>query len=165
MEVEETGETKTSWSAQGETPSIICDHAGKKRKQDPAPETVIRILEDEEDDEEGEMISDHMKDSEEPSNKRVKPVAKSNSLTGVLTPVKTPALKRIGQSISVSVHKHTHTHPIHVQNDLSVHTFSHSTLFAAVYQFSHRGSTFAPGPAPSLEGLVIPTPAQQPMLE
>lgn len=92
-------------------------------------------------------------------------MAKSNSLTGVLTPVKTPALKRIGQSISVSVHKHTHTHPIHVQNDLSVHTFSHSTLFAAVYQFSHRGSTFAPGPAPSLEGLVIPTPAQQPMLE
>lgn len=73
-------------------------------------------------------MSDHMKDSEvntlkifiwyieccwqlfyfslifqlqEPSNKRVKPVTKSNSLTGVITPVKTPALKRIGQSISV----------------------------------------------------------------
>lgn len=41
--------------------------------------------------------------SQEPSNKRVKPVAKSNSLTGVITPVKTPALKRIGQSISVTV--------------------------------------------------------------
>lgn len=39
---------------------------------------------------------------QEPSNKRVKPVAKSNSLTGVITPVKTPALKRIGQSISVT---------------------------------------------------------------
>lgn len=39
---------------------------------------------------------------QEPSNKRVKPVAKSNSLTGVLNPVKTPALKRIGQSISVT---------------------------------------------------------------
>uniref|UniRef100_A0A667X985 Rho guanine nucleotide exchange factor (GEF) 3, like n=1 Tax=Myripristis murdjan TaxID=586833 RepID=A0A667X985_9TELE len=38
----------------------------------------------------------------EPSNKRVKPVTKSNSLTGVITPVKTPALKRIGQSISVT---------------------------------------------------------------
>ncbi|XP_038595623.1 rho guanine nucleotide exchange factor (GEF) 3, like isoform X1 [Micropterus salmoides] len=112
MEVEETGETKTSWSAQGETPSIICDHAGKKRKQDPAPETVIRILEDEEDDEEGEMISDHMKDSEEPSNKRVKPVAKSNSLTGVLTPVKTPALKRIGQSISRSISFRTEARPL-----------------------------------------------------
>lgn len=30
---------------------------------------------------------------------------KSNSLTGVITPVKTPALKRIGQSISVTVHR------------------------------------------------------------
>lgn len=44
---------------------------------------------------------------QEPSNKRVKPVAKSNSLTGVITPVKTPALKRIGQSISVTIHTHT----------------------------------------------------------
>uniref|UniRef100_A0A667WVM3 Rho guanine nucleotide exchange factor (GEF) 3, like n=1 Tax=Myripristis murdjan TaxID=586833 RepID=A0A667WVM3_9TELE len=41
-------------------------------------------------------------DSSIPSNKRVKPVTKSNSLTGVITPVKTPALKRIGQSISVT---------------------------------------------------------------
>lgn len=37
-------------------------------------------------------------------------MAKSNSLTGVITPVKTPALKRIGQSISVTVHKDTHIH-------------------------------------------------------
>lgn len=46
---------------------------------------------------------------QEPSNKRVKPVVKSNSLTGVITPVKTPALKRIGLSISVMLHRHTHT--------------------------------------------------------
>ena len=39
---------------------------------------------------------------QEPSHKRVKPVVKSNSLTGVITPSKTPALKRIGQSISVT---------------------------------------------------------------
>lgn len=37
---------------------------------------------------------------QEPCNKRVKPVAKSNSLTGVITPAKTSAFKRI-QSISV----------------------------------------------------------------
>ncbi|XP_040007929.1 rho guanine nucleotide exchange factor (GEF) 3, like [Xiphias gladius] len=113
MEVEETGETRTSWSAvPGETHSILCDHAGKKRKQDPAPEPVIRITEDEEEEEEGEMMSDHMKDSEEPSNKRVKPVAKSNSLTGVITPVKTPALKRIGQSISRSISFRTEARPL-----------------------------------------------------
>uniref|UniRef100_A0A3P8WQJ1 Rho guanine nucleotide exchange factor (GEF) 3, like n=1 Tax=Cynoglossus semilaevis TaxID=244447 RepID=A0A3P8WQJ1_CYNSE len=41
--------------------------------------------------------------SGEPSNKKVKPVAKSNSHTGVITPSKTPALKRIGQSISRSI--------------------------------------------------------------
>lgn len=33
-------------------------------------------------------------------------MAKSNSLTGIITPVKTPALKRIGQSISVMMHEH-----------------------------------------------------------
>ncbi|KAG8002639.1 Rho guanine nucleotide exchange factor 3 [Nibea albiflora] len=93
MELEETGETRTSWS--GETLSIPCDHAG-----------------DDEEDEEGEMMCDHMKDSEEPSNKRVKPVAKSNSLTGVITPVKTPALKRIGQSISRSISFRTEARPL-----------------------------------------------------
>ncbi|XP_051282194.1 rho guanine nucleotide exchange factor (GEF) 3, like [Dicentrarchus labrax] len=113
MEVEETGQTRTSWSmAPGETHSIAYDHAGKKRKQDPAPEPVIRIIEDEEEDEEGEMMSDHTKDSEEPSNKRVKPVTKSNSLTGVITPVKTPALKRIGQSISRSISFRTEARPL-----------------------------------------------------
>lgn len=37
-----------------------------------------------------------------PCNKRVKPVDKSASVTGIITPVKTPALKRLGQSIQVS---------------------------------------------------------------
>lgn len=106
---------------------------------------------------------------QEPSNKRVKPVAKSNSLTGVITPVKTPALKRIGQSISVTMHKHAHT-PVSTQNEKQMsfctQAFSRSALFTAVHQFSHRGPTFAPGP-PALphEGLVISTPAQQPVLE
>ncbi|XP_042264552.1 rho guanine nucleotide exchange factor (GEF) 3, like isoform X1 [Thunnus albacares] len=112
MELEETGETRTSWTvAPGESHSIIYDHAGKKRKQDPAPEHLNRTLEDEEE-EEDEMTCDHMKDSEEPSNKRVKPVAKSNSLTGVITPVKTPALKRIGQSISRSISFRTEARPL-----------------------------------------------------
>uniref|UniRef100_A0A8P4G0I2 Rho guanine nucleotide exchange factor (GEF) 3, like n=1 Tax=Dicentrarchus labrax TaxID=13489 RepID=A0A8P4G0I2_DICLA len=45
-------------------------------------------------------------------NKRVKPVTKSNSLTGVITPVKTPALKRIGQSISRSISFRTEARPL-----------------------------------------------------
>ncbi|CAG07346.1 unnamed protein product, partial [Tetraodon nigroviridis] len=45
----------------------------------------------------------------EPSNKRVKPVA---SLTGVITPVKTPALKRIGQSISRSISFRSEARPL-----------------------------------------------------
>lgn len=112
MEVEETGEKRTSWSGvPAEGHSVLCDHAGKKRKQDPAPEPVIRISEDEEGEDECEMTSD-LKESEEPSNKRVKPVAKSNSLTGVLNPVKTPALKRIGQSISRSISFRTEARPL-----------------------------------------------------
>nr|XP_019951559.1 PREDICTED: rho guanine nucleotide exchange factor 3-like isoform X1 [Paralichthys olivaceus] len=113
MEVEDSGEARTSWSvAPAETHSILYDHAGKKRKQGPAPAPVIRITEDEEEEEEGEMMSDHMKDSEEPSNKRVKPVVKSNSLTGVITQSKTPALKRFGQSISRSISFRTEARPL-----------------------------------------------------
>uniref|UniRef100_A0AAQ6ANN4 Rho guanine nucleotide exchange factor (GEF) 3, like n=1 Tax=Amphiprion ocellaris TaxID=80972 RepID=A0AAQ6ANN4_AMPOC len=48
----------------------------------------------------------------EPSNKRVKPVAKSNSLTGVIPQVKTPALKRIGMSISRSISFRTEARPL-----------------------------------------------------
>ncbi|XP_071755039.1 rho guanine nucleotide exchange factor (GEF) 3, like [Centroberyx gerrardi] len=113
METEETGETRTSWSAAPRDMHILCDHAGKKRKQDPGPDPVIRIIEDEEEeDDDDEMMSEQMKDSEEPSNKRVKPVTKSNSLTGVITPVKTPALKRIGQSISRSISFRTEARPL-----------------------------------------------------
>uniref|UniRef100_A0A8B9JBR7 Rho guanine nucleotide exchange factor 3 n=1 Tax=Astyanax mexicanus TaxID=7994 RepID=A0A8B9JBR7_ASTMX len=36
-----------------------------------------------------------------PCNKRVKPVDRSSEVTGIITPVKTPALKRLGQSIQV----------------------------------------------------------------
>ncbi|KAM9342721.1 rho guanine nucleotide exchange factor (GEF) 3, like [Pholidichthys leucotaenia] len=111
MEVEEAGDRGTSWSTMpGEMHSIPCEHAGKKRKQDPMPEPVIRIIEDEEEEEEGETMSDHMKDSEGPSNKRVKPVGKSNSLTGVITPVSN--LKRIGQSISRSISFRTEARPL-----------------------------------------------------
>ncbi|KAM9856026.1 rho guanine nucleotide exchange factor (GEF) 3, like isoform 2-T3 [Aulostomus maculatus] len=112
MEVEETGDARTSWSpAKAETLSTACDHAGK-RKQDLAREPVIRIMEDEEEEEDWEMIPEHAKDSEEPSNKRVKPVVKSNSLTGVITPVKTLGLKRIGQSISRSFSFRTEAQPL-----------------------------------------------------
>ncbi|XP_029361576.1 rho guanine nucleotide exchange factor (GEF) 3, like isoform X1 [Echeneis naucrates] len=113
MEVEESGDKRTSWSAApGESNSIPCDHIGKKRKQDAAPEPVIRITEDEVEDEEGEIMSESLKESEEPSNKRVKPVSKSNSLTGVITPAKTPALKRIGLSISRSISFRTDARPL-----------------------------------------------------
>ncbi|KAJ3585939.1 hypothetical protein NHX12_012346 [Muraenolepis orangiensis] len=62
--------------------------------------------EDEEDDH--EKTTEHKKDSEEPSNKRVRPVAKSNSLTNA----KTPALKRIGQSITRSISFRTEARPL-----------------------------------------------------
>ncbi|KAM3871727.1 rho guanine nucleotide exchange factor (GEF) 3, like [Diretmus argenteus] len=96
------------------TPAVLCDHAGKKRKQDPGPDPVIRIIEDEEeeDDDDEDMMLEQIKDSEEPCNKRVKPVVKSNSLTGVITPVKTPALKRFGLSISRSISFRTEARPV-----------------------------------------------------
>ncbi|XP_076022330.1 rho guanine nucleotide exchange factor (GEF) 3, like isoform X2 [Genypterus blacodes] len=110
MEIDESGEARTRSLFSGDVPSILHDHAGKKRKQDPC--RVIRIDEDDEEEEEGEMMSNPSKDSEEPSNKRVKPVVKSNSLTGMITPVKTPALKRIGQSISRSISFRTEARPL-----------------------------------------------------
>lgn len=112
MEVEASGEPRTAWtSTPGET-FILSDHAGKKRKQDMSPVPVNQIIEDEEVEEEFQSMSDNTKDSEEPSYKRVKPVTKSNSLTGVITPVKTPALKRIGQSISRSISFRTEARPL-----------------------------------------------------
>lgn len=97
-------------------------------------------------------------------------MAKSNSLTGVITPVKTPALKRIGQSISVALHTSTHRRaPTHLSlcNWLfCVREWNSSAPFAAVHQFSHWVPTFDPGPAASShEGLVVSAPAQQPVLE
>lgn len=113
---------------------------------------------DEEEEEEGEMSPDHMKDSEvrccscrffliyavygfykftsygfqEPSNKRVKPVGKSNSLTGVIPQMKTPALKRFSQSISVRMLKYAHafTAYISVQIVSVILSFFHSGLLA-----------------------------------
>ncbi|KAL1020526.1 hypothetical protein UPYG_G00001220 [Umbra pygmaea] len=80
------------------------DHAGKKRKQDPGSETVTRIPEESnEDDEEDDDMTSDLKDSEEPSNKRVKPVGRGGGVTGIITPVKTAALKRLGQSITRSI--------------------------------------------------------------
>ncbi|XP_072305944.1 rho guanine nucleotide exchange factor (GEF) 3, like isoform X2 [Eucyclogobius newberryi] len=111
MEVETTGELRTSWtSTPGET-SIQFDHAAK-RKQHMSPVPVNQIIEDEEEEEEGQSMTDNAKDSEEPSLKRVKPVTKSNSHTGMITPVKTPALKRIGQSISRSISFRTEARPL-----------------------------------------------------
>ncbi|XP_075870158.1 rho guanine nucleotide exchange factor (GEF) 3, like isoform X4 [Nelusetta ayraudi] len=118
MEVEEAGEeaaaATTSWCPlPGEVHPSVCDHAGKRKQEQPGPGPVIRIIEDDEDDEEEDemMMCDHMKDTEEPCNKRVKPVAKSNSLTGVITPAKTSAFKRI-QSISRSISFRTEPRPV-----------------------------------------------------
>lgn len=88
-------------------------------------------------------------------------MASSQSLTGVLTPVKTPALKRIGQSISVTLlTENTSAHA------LSSHVLSRSVPFTALHQFSQRGATFAPStPTPACQGLVISSPAEQPVLE
>lgn len=70
---------------------------------------------------------------QEPSNKRVKPVGKSNSLTGVLPQMKTPALKRLSQSISVRMLRYTHafTTYISVQTVNTIFSF-HSDLLAFV---------------------------------
>ncbi|KAG9332401.1 hypothetical protein JZ751_014499 [Albula glossodonta] len=48
----------------------------------------------------------------EPSNKRVKPVGKGAGLSGFMGPVKTPALKRLGQSIQRSISFRTEAQPL-----------------------------------------------------
>ncbi|KAJ8017308.1 hypothetical protein DPEC_G00016520 [Dallia pectoralis] len=90
------------------------DHAGKKRKQDPDCKTAVRIIEDRNEDEEeyDDMTSDLIKYSEEPSTKRVKPVGKGGGVTGIITPIKTPALKRLGQSITRSISFRTEARPL-----------------------------------------------------
>lgn len=112
---------------------------------------------------------------QEPCNKRVKPVAKSNSLTGVITPAKTSAFKRI-QSISVCP-------PPSPEGSMPAGAIAaaHVTILfllffcfarcapprlAALHQFSHRASACDLGPAAApRQGLVLPSPAQQPVLE
>uniref|UniRef100_A0A8C1DX09 Rho guanine nucleotide exchange factor 3 n=3 Tax=Cyprinus carpio TaxID=7962 RepID=A0A8C1DX09_CYPCA len=117
MELEETEvDTSPSWSPVSRDRLLTCanlpDIAGKKRKQDPSSdaENSARILEDCEDDD--FPINDHIQDSEGPCNKRVKPVDKSASVTGIITPVKTPALKRLGQSIQRSISFRTEARPL-----------------------------------------------------
>lgn len=65
-------------------------------------------------------------------------MAKSNSLTGVITPVKTPALKRIGQSISVTVHKHTRTPAITENEEQMTFAWRYSNTLL----FSQRSISF-----------------------
>ncbi|XP_056305520.1 rho guanine nucleotide exchange factor (GEF) 3, like [Danio aesculapii] len=117
MEPEETEvDSSPSWSPISRDRLLTCanlsDFAGKKRKQDPSSdaENSARILEDCEEDD--FPISDHMQDSEGPCNKRVKPVDKGASVTGIITPVKTPALKRLGQSIQRSISFRTEARPL-----------------------------------------------------
>ncbi|XP_016320430.1 rho guanine nucleotide exchange factor 3-like [Sinocyclocheilus anshuiensis] len=117
MELEETEvDTSPSWSPVSRDRLLTCanlsDITGKKRKQDPSSdaEHSARILEDCEDDD--FPISDHIQDSEGPCNKRVKPVYKSASVTGIITPMKTPALKRLGQSIQRSISFRTEARPL-----------------------------------------------------
>lgn len=117
MEPEETEvDLSSSWSPITRERLLTCanlsDFAGKKRKQDPSSdaENSARILEDCEEDD--FPISDHMQDSEGPCNKRVKPVDKGASVTGIITPVKTPALKRLGQSIQRSISFRTEARPL-----------------------------------------------------
>lgn len=94
-------------------------------------------------------------------------MAKSNSLTGVLNPVKTPALKRIGQSISVTNTLAVQSYKVTSEWVLGFCiTVSCSSLFSAVYQFSYRSSTFAHSPpAFTDKGLLVSTSPQQPVLE
>lgn len=108
MDAEENP-VRTSWRESAEASN--CEHPAKKRKQNQMPDMVIRISEGDEDGDEDEAGCPGQ-DSEEPSNKRVKPVAKSNSLTGAISPAKTPALKRIGLSISRSISFRTDVRPL-----------------------------------------------------
>ncbi|CAL8258705.1 unnamed protein product [Gadus morhua 'NCC'] len=110
MEIEDS---LTSRSGSRDRQCNLSDHTCKKRKQEPFVNPALCITEDEEDEEDDhEKTTEHKKDPEEPSTKRVRPVAKSNSLTGVITPAKTPALKRFGQSITRSISFRTEARPL-----------------------------------------------------
>ncbi|XP_060749900.1 rho guanine nucleotide exchange factor (GEF) 3, like [Tachysurus vachellii] len=116
MELDET-ETNSSlsWSPVSRDRLLTCanlsDFAGKKRKQDPSSDAEFsaRSSEDYDDD---DFPVDPPLDNEGPSNKRVKPVDRSSGVTGIIAPVKTPALKRLGQSIQRSISFRTEARPM-----------------------------------------------------
>ncbi|XP_063064038.1 rho guanine nucleotide exchange factor (GEF) 3, like isoform X1 [Engraulis encrasicolus] len=89
------------------------DYAGKKRKQEPHSdaESLARAAEDNDEDD-LDISSESLNDSEEPCNKKVKPVGRNSGVTGIITPVKTPALKRLGQSIQRSISFRTEARPL-----------------------------------------------------
>ncbi|XP_048879594.1 rho guanine nucleotide exchange factor (GEF) 3, like [Brienomyrus brachyistius] len=115
MEKDETTADSLSWSpVQRErlsTCANLSDYAGKKRKQGTGPEIMTATTEDKEE-EDGLGSLEHSKDAEEPSNKRVKPVGKGSGLAGLMAPVKTPSLKRLGQSIQRSISFRTEARPL-----------------------------------------------------
>ncbi|KAG5836011.1 hypothetical protein ANANG_G00250070 [Anguilla anguilla] len=114
MEREENEvDASPSWSPVGRERLFTCanlsDYAGKKRKQDTSSETEAAARGPDHQDEDDDTIGslEASKDLEEPSNKRVKPVAKGAGLS-----VKTPALKRLGQSIQRSISFRTEVQPL-----------------------------------------------------
>ncbi|KAL7864779.1 hypothetical protein AOLI_G00161990 [Acnodon oligacanthus] len=116
MELEETeADSSSSWSPISRDRLLTCanlsDIAGKKRKQDPSSDAEISARASDDYDEDDFPI-DHLQDSEGPCNKRVKPVDRSSEVTGIITPVKTPALKRLGQSIQRSISFRTEARPL-----------------------------------------------------
>ncbi|XP_036386929.1 rho guanine nucleotide exchange factor (GEF) 3, like isoform X1 [Megalops cyprinoides] len=118
MEREETEvDSPPSWSPVGRERLSACanlsEYAGKKRKQDTNTEAEAAARAAEGKDEDGTNTSlEANKDAEEPSNKRVKPVGKGAGISGFMGPVKTPALKRLGQSIQRSISFRTEAQPL-----------------------------------------------------
>ncbi|XP_066566077.1 rho guanine nucleotide exchange factor (GEF) 3, like [Amia ocellicauda] len=102
-------ETASSWSPVQRdrlyTCGTISDISGKKRKQQgTVNETqMVSGATEDKDEEEANVNTGALKDGEEPSTKRVKPVSKGAGLAGFMGPVKGTSLKRIGQSIQRSI--------------------------------------------------------------
>ncbi|KAJ8361329.1 hypothetical protein SKAU_G00178540 [Synaphobranchus kaupii] len=115
METEETEvDVSPSWSPIARERVVnLSDYAGKKRKQDTSSGTEAAVRGPDQQDEDDTIGSlEASKDLEEPSNKRVKPVGKGAGLSGFMAPVKTPALKRLGQSIQRSISFRTEAQPL-----------------------------------------------------
>ncbi|XP_026853903.2 rho guanine nucleotide exchange factor (GEF) 3, like isoform X1 [Electrophorus electricus] len=116
MELEETeAYSSPSWSPIARERLVtyvnLSDIAGKKRKQDPCSDVEISARTSDDYDED-DFPGEHTQDTEGPCNKRVKPVDRSSGVTGIITPVKTPALKRLGQSIQRSISFRTEARPL-----------------------------------------------------